>query len=363
MAALPFRPHRWAVGSVLLLLVLSVSDFWTCFGPPWLEHGVIATLTAILSLAVYLIGWRRFHSRPHFTSLPASWWAGGLSAILFVVYLWLFIEYTVPLPDHCHREVVGWDLTPAAKAYLSRELGTSVQELLEDAGRQVEVVYLGGPLRTMRFVLTGTWLLAFGLLALFLALLTARAEVRPFRKPPAGADVDLPPDSIFISYRRFDSQDVTGRIYDSLTTRFPKESVFKDVHSIPLGVPFPEYFQGRLRRARAVLVVIGPTWLTVVDANGRRRLDDPNDFVRVEVETALRSGVLTIPVTVSNAPTPGPGELPEALRELAFRNGLAVRPDPDYHRDMDRLISRLTAVLGLSRDDHGEERSSSHFPR
>src|SRR5437879_2029571 len=116
---------------------------------------------------------------------------------------------------------------------------------------------------------------------------------------------------IFVSYRRSDTQDVAGRIFDRLVERFSRDVVFKDVDSIPLSVPFPAYLQQTLSSSDAVLILIGPTWLTASDAIGRSRLQDPDDFVRIEVETALRLGVPTIPITVSNAPMPSPAELPE----------------------------------------------------
>src|SRR5262249_51249006 len=100
-----------------------------------------------------------------------------------------------------------------------------------------------------------------------------------------------------------------------------------------------------IREACAVLVVIGRNWVSAEDTAGHRRLDDPADYVRVEVETALRLGVPVVPLTVSRAPMPSAADLPYPLRELSTRNGLAIRPDPDFHRDMDRLISHLTGPL------------------
>src|SRR5262245_22905959 len=97
--------------------------------------------------------------------------------------------------------------------------------------------------------------------------------------------------TIFISYRRSDSQDVTGRIYDRLVARFSRERVFKDVDSIPLGVSFPLHIKQMLSKTSMALVIIGPSWLNARDEQGRRRLDDPNDLVRLEVEAALRAGI------------------------------------------------------------------------
>lgn len=150
---------------------------------------------------------------------------------------------------------------------------------------------------------------------------------------------------VFLSYRRSDAQDVAGRIFDRLAERFSRDAVFKDVDSIPLGAPFPAVLDRAIRSSDALLVLIGPTWLSCRNPDGTRRLDEPADFVRTEVETGLRLGLPTVPVTVGNAPMPGRHDLPEPLRPLAEREGQAVRPDPDFHRDVDRLIQRLVPFV------------------
>jgi len=152
---------------------------------------------------------------------------------------------------------------------------------------------------------------------------------------------------VFLSYRRSDSQDVAGRIFDRLTLHLSRGSVFKDVDSIPVGGDFADRLQQTLSDCGAVLVLIGPTYLTCTDSSGRRRLfDDPEDFVRREVEAALALGLPIIPVTVSNAEMPTANQLPQTLRPLAKMNGLAVRPDPDFNRDIDRLLAQLAPFLG-----------------
>ncbi len=152
---------------------------------------------------------------------------------------------------------------------------------------------------------------------------------------------------LFLSYRRVDSRDMVGRIYDRLITHFPIESVFRDIDSLPLGKPFPEALDEAVSKARAALVVIGPSWLSVTDPTGKRRLDDPKDYVRQEVERALTCGIVVVPLLVSGAEMPSESELPEPIRPLAYHNAASVRPDPDFHRDMDRLIERLARVLDM----------------
>jgi hypothetical protein len=147
---------------------------------------------------------------------------------------------------------------------------------------------------------------------------------------------------IFISYRRADSQTITGRIYDRLLQAFGgPQAVFKDVDSIPVGVDFKAYLDQQIARSDAVLVIIGPRWLAIADESGRRRLDSPDDFVRLEIEFALRRKMLVVPVLVGNTAMPAEASLPPNLRPLAYRNAAVVRDDPDFHHDMDRLIGSL----------------------
>jgi len=148
---------------------------------------------------------------------------------------------------------------------------------------------------------------------------------------------------IFISYRRADSKKDAGRIYDRLVEAFGKHNVFKDVDNIELG----DDFRGALREAVAkcdiLLAIIGKQWLNITDEKtGKRRLDNPDDFVRIEIESALqRDKCLVIPLLVDGAFMPNGDELPLNLRELAFKNATTVRDDPDFHKDVDKLIDSI----------------------
>jgi len=155
-------------------------------------------------------------------------------------------------------------------------------------------------------------------------------------------------NNIFLSYRRGDSGPTSGRMFDSLEAYFGKDAVFKDVDSIPFGASFPEYIASVLATCGVTLVVIGPHWATIADADGRRRLDAPEDFVRIEVETALKSGQPVIPVQVDGAAMPAVDQLPASILPLRRLNAIQVRPDPDYHTDMARLIKVVEQNL-LSR--------------
>jgi uncharacterized membrane protein YeaQ/YmgE (transglycosylase-associated protein family) len=147
--------------------------------------------------------------------------------------------------------------------------------------------------------------------------------------------------TIFMSYRRSDSQDVAGRIYDRLVGAFGPESIFKDVDAIRPGADFRQEIDEFLNQCDVVLVLVGAGWLEARDQEDRRRLDNPADFVRIEIETALSRNIIVIPVLLHNAAMPLADELPATLQPLLFRNAVVVRPDPDFHRDMDRLISAL----------------------
>ena len=167
------------------------------------------------------------------------------------------------------------------------------------------------------------------------------------RGPVRRVDSDNSP-AIFISYRRDDSSDVTGRIYDRLIQHFGQDSVFKDVDSIPLGVDFRKHLGDSVGRCDVLLTVIGRQWL--IGDLSQRYLDDVRDFVRIEVEAALQRDIPVVPVLVRAASMPRPEDLPETLQSLVYRNGIPVRPDPDFHHDMDRLIKGVEGYLKRKRN-------------
>lgn len=152
--------------------------------------------------------------------------------------------------------------------------------------------------------------------------------------------------AIFLSYRRADSELVVGPIYDRLAAHFSGERVFRDLDSLPIGKPFPDALAEALVTARIALIVIGPTWVSTKGADGQRRLDDPADYVRLEVEKVLNAGIPVVPVLVNRASMPNADELPASLQGLVFRQGLQVRPDPDFHGDVSRLVNKLHELLG-----------------
>lgn len=162
-------------------------------------------------------------------------------------------------------------------------------------------------------------------------------------------------EAIFVGYRREDTADVAGRIYDAMAQRFGKQRVFKDVDNIGPGIDFGDYIKTVLPRCRVALVLIGPNWLATADENGNRRLDNPQDWVRVEIETALATpGLLVVPILVNGAHMPRAEEVPESVRPLLRRNAAIIRRDPDFHDDVERLATAIrasvnTGILDLSK--------------
>lgn len=164
----------------------------------------------------------------------------------------------------------------------------------------------------------------------------------PLPSPSSGADRA---NRIFISYRRSDSADVTGRIHDRLVKHFGEGNVFQDVEDIPLGMDFAENIQEVVGKCDAFLAIIGDEWIDAADKDGGRRLDNPADYVRLEIESALQRKIPLIPVLVQGAEMPAPDLLPDSIRNLARRNAIRVRPNPDFRPDMERLIEGLEKLF------------------
>jgi hypothetical protein len=130
--------------------------------------------------------------------------------------------------------------------------------------------------------------------------------------------------AIFISYRRDDTEGEAGRLFDDLTRSFDDNSVFMDVAGINPGMDFRKAIDDNVASCGVLLAMIGPAWATISDSTGGRRLDDPNDFVRLEIASALAREVAVIPVLVHDAKMPRPDQLPENLKDLAFRNSVEI---------------------------------------
>ena len=153
---------------------------------------------------------------------------------------------------------------------------------------------------------------------------------------------------VFISYRREETAYPAGWLYDRLVEHFDGE-VFKDIDSIELGEDWVEAISGAVASCDVMLALIGDEWLAITDENGRRRLDDPSDFVRVEIETALNRHVRVIPILVDGAQMPRATELPSGLAPLVRRQAMELSParfDFDTRRLLDVLDTVMVEVRG-----------------
>ena len=150
--------------------------------------------------------------------------------------------------------------------------------------------------------------------------------------------------AIFISYRRDDTEGEAGRLFDDLVGTFGGESVFMDVSDIRPGVDFRKEIDANVASCGVLLAVIGPRWSSITGASGGRRLDDPNDFVRLEIASALARDVAVIPVLVHDAKMPRPEDLPENLKDLAFRNSVEIT-HARWSSDVKLLTQALTRYV------------------
>lgn len=154
------------------------------------------------------------------------------------------------------------------------------------------------------------------------------------------------PSRIFICYRREDSAGHAGRLRDRLAQIFGKSQVFRDIDNMRAGEDFVERVTRTIGACRVVLVVIGRHWLDARNADGRRRLDDPDDYVRLEVATALNtdSPATVIPVIVQGATMPRREELPPDLAPLSRRSALTAS-DEQWDAEMDALTERIESII------------------
>jgi len=151
--------------------------------------------------------------------------------------------------------------------------------------------------------------------------------------------------AVFVSYRRGDAAGAAGRLFDRLEAALGRERVFMDVDSIEPGVDFVEVLDRYLAECDVVIAVIGPNWLRAIDTQGRRRLDDEADFVRLEIASALARGIRVIPILVDGATAVAGSDLPEDLRKLARRQAIEIRHER-FGSDAEQLVSVLHKIIG-----------------
>jgi TIR domain-containing protein len=178
-----------------------------------------------------------------------------------------------------------------------------------------------------------------------------------------GVPAPAPAPKLFISYRRGETAAHAGRLYDAIVGRFDERNVFMDLDLAP-GVDFVERITDAVAACHVLLVIIGPRWATVEDEDGGPRLADPEDYVRLEVATALRrSDVTVIPVLVAGAQMPDREELPPQLQAITRRNAVELT-EARWRYDVGRLMSALDQPLAeLTRTDTAVAAAEARAPR
>jgi hypothetical protein len=152
---------------------------------------------------------------------------------------------------------------------------------------------------------------------------------------------------VFISYRRDDQAGFAGRLADALVSTFGADNVFRDIEDIHPGEDFVVAIEKQLVAVEVMLVMIGPAWLTA-SRNGTRRLDEPDDFVRREIEAGLKSGKAVLPVLVGGAAMPAEKDLPPAMAALARRQSF-ILSDIGWTSDVTRLVEVIKPYFPASR--------------
>ena len=159
---------------------------------------------------------------------------------------------------------------------------------------------------------------------------------------PTGVDGGDDAVRVFMSYRRTDDANFTGRFHDKLIGVFGDANVFRDIDSIPAGTRFEDVINARLADVDAVVALIGPTWAG--------RIDSPSDFVRMEIVHALASATPVIPVLIEDTPFPTADTLPDDLKPMLDRQTVRVRRDPDFHRDAARVMDGVREAVNAGRE-------------
>jgi tetratricopeptide (TPR) repeat protein len=170
------------------------------------------------------------------------------------------------------------------------------------------------------------------------------------------------PGRIFICYRRQETAWPAMRLYDALVENFSAEQVFKDVQDIEPGEDFVERLTAEVASSDVLLALIGPQWLTITDSKGQRRLDDPDDYVRREIETALTRKVRVIPVLVDEMRMPRANELPPTLAPLARLNAVQISPITFETEWLIAMVGKTLAELKAADTTIGSA-SSTATPR
>lgn len=162
---------------------------------------------------------------------------------------------------------------------------------------------------------------------------------------------------VFLCYRRDDTAGIAGRMFDRLSTSLGKEAIFWDMDTIPFGADFRTHISKSLAQCDVLLALMGERWLES-QTDGARRIDDPNDYVRIEIEVALSLSIKVIPVLIGRTSMPIEQSLPTTLADLAYRNAATVDPGRGFHADLDKLLAAIlppSEVRPVSDRTEGQE--------
>jgi TIR domain len=168
--------------------------------------------------------------------------------------------------------------------------------------------------------------------------------------------------NIFINYRREDSSAYAGRLYDALLAHFGRDNIFIDIDTIGPGEDFRQVIQQTCASCEVLLAVIGRSWATIQDKNGKPRLGNETDFVRLEIASALQKDLRVIPVLVGGADMPDASLLPTDLQPLAFRNAWEIS-DKRFHQDVEGLVDAIKKMLASSATKTSQAASTPVEPR
>lgn len=149
---------------------------------------------------------------------------------------------------------------------------------------------------------------------------------------------------IFINYRRMDTEGYVGRLYDHLIPKLKPENIFMDVKDIEPGADFVQILEDAVAQCEVFIAAIGPHWLTLTDDSGERRLDQWNDFVRIEIESAIKHKKMIIPLLFGGANMPSPNDLPETIQGLARRNAIGISHQ-HFARDVENLVKFIKETV------------------
>jgi hypothetical protein len=168
--------------------------------------------------------------------------------------------------------------------------------------------------------------------------------------------------TIFISYRREDSSGHAGRIYDRLAVSFGRKDIFRDIDHIRYGEDFIEAINKAVGSCKALIVIIGPQWLTIKDKQGQRRLEKPYDFVRIEIESALSMGIPIFPVLVGGASMPDADILPSGISGIARIQAIEVS-ESRFDYDVECLVKELEPKVGPAKQKVNKANGPTNLPQ